>query len=175
MFNLGPFELLAILVVALLVFGPEKLPEIGKQVGKAMREFKKFQASMQENVRDVIEPITGPIIPNGPGPQFGNPTPTNISGGNIPRSATIQNPEPTNGEAAAPPGTFGHYAPVEPPPAPAESAPAAPAESAPAAPAESAGPAPRPATPADGPPPATGWARPADPSPPASPAEPDAG
>jgi TatA/E family protein of Tat protein translocase len=176
MFNLGPFELLAILVVALLVFGPEKLPEIGKQVGKAMREFKKFQASMQENVRDVIEPITGPIIPNGPGGgQFGNPTPTNISGGNIPRSATIQNPEPSNGEAAAPPGTFGHYAPVEPPPAPAESAPAAPAEPAPAAPAEPAGPAPRPDTPADGPPQATGWARQADPSPPASPAEPDAG
>jgi TatA/E family protein of Tat protein translocase len=182
MFNLGPFELLAILVVALLVFGPEKLPEIGKQVGKAMREFKKFQASMQDNVRDVIEPITGPIIPNGPGGgQFGNPTPTNISGGNIPRSATIQNPEPSNGEAAAPPGTFGHYGPVEPPAAPAESAPvapAAPAESAPAAPAapaESADPAPRPATPADGPPQATGWALPAEPSPPPSPAEPDAG
>jgi TatA/E family protein of Tat protein translocase len=121
MFNIGPLELLAILVVALLVFGPEKLPEIGKQVGKAMREFKKFQASMQENVRDVIEPIAGPIMPgNGP---FG-PPPTNITGtlptgNNVPRSATIQNPQPPEGEAAAPPGTFGHYAPVEPPAPPA--------------------------------------------------------
>jgi len=53
MFNLGPFELVAIFVVALLVFGPDKLPEMGRQVGKAFREFKKFQASMESNVRDV--------------------------------------------------------------------------------------------------------------------------
>jgi len=114
MFNIGPLELLAILVVALLVFGPEKLPEIGKQVGKAMREFKKFQESMQANARDIIDPIAGPMIPNGP-------LPTNISGGpiptgnNVPKSATIQNPEAPEGEASAPSGTFGHYAPVEPP------------------------------------------------------------
>src|SRR5581483_8303588 len=119
MFNLGPLELLAILVVALLVFGPDKLPEIGKQVGKAMREFKQFQAHVHEQARDVIEPITGPLMSGNGG---GGPRPTNISGGpiptgnNVPRSATIQNPEPPEGEAAAaPPGTFGHYAPVEPP------------------------------------------------------------
>jgi sec-independent protein translocase protein TatB len=122
MFNLGPLELLAILVVALLVFGPDKLPEIGKQVGKAMKEFKQFQAHVHEQARDVIEPITGPIMSgNGPFSGANGPSPTNISGGpiptgnNVPRSATIQNPEPPSGEAAAPPGTFGHYAPVEPP------------------------------------------------------------
>jgi sec-independent protein translocase protein TatB len=122
MFNLGPLELLAILVVALLVFGPDKLPEIGKQVGKAMREFKQFQAHVHEQARDVIEPITGPMMPgNGPLSGSNGPRPTNISGGaiptgnNIPRSATIQNPQPPEGEAAAQaPGTFGHYAPVEP-------------------------------------------------------------
>jgi len=132
MFNIGPLELLAILVVALLVFGPEKLPEMGKQVGKAMREFKKFQASMQENVRDIVEPIAGPIMP-GSNIFGGGPPATNISGGalptenNVPRSATIQNPEPPEGEAAAAaPGTFGHYAPVEPPaPTPAAGAPPA--------------------------------------------------
>jgi hypothetical protein len=84
---------------------------MGKQVGRAYREFRKFQESMQTQVRDVMEPITGPIIQNGPV----GPAPTNISGGNIPRSATIQNPQPDEGEAATPPGTFGHYAPVEPP------------------------------------------------------------
>src|SRR6266850_420850 len=122
MFNLGPFELVAIFVVALLVFGPEKLPEMGKQVGRAVREFRKFQESMQTQVRDVIEPIAGPIIPDG---QFVGPAPTNITGGNIPRSATIQNPEAPDGEAAAPPGTYWHYAPVEPTPAPAAGEPAA--------------------------------------------------
>ena len=114
MFNLGPLELVAIFVVALLVFGPDKLPEMGRQVGKAVREFRKFQASMQGQVRDVLEPITGPIVPNGPEPTNirGGPLPT---GNNVPRSAAIQNPEPDEGEEAAPPGTYGHYAPVEPP------------------------------------------------------------
>lgn len=127
MFNLGPFELVAIFVVALLVFGPEKLPEMGKQVGKAIREFRKFQESMQGQVRDVLEPISGPIIPNG---NLVGPQPTNIKGviptelpegqqaegqQNVPRSATIQDPGPPDGEEAAPPGSFGYYAPVETP------------------------------------------------------------
>lgn len=129
MFNLGPFELVAIFVVALLVFGPEKLPEMGKQVGKAIREFRKFQESMQGQVRDVLEPISGPIIPNG---NLVGPQPTNIKGviptelpegqqpkpegqQNVPRSATIQDPGPPEGEEAAPPGSFGYYAPMETP------------------------------------------------------------
>ena len=137
MFNLGPFELVAIFVVALLVFGPEKLPEMGKQVGKAFREFKKFQESMNSQVRDVLEPISGPIVGNG---NIVGPKPTNITGviptelpegqQNIPKSATIQNPEAPEGEAAPPPGTFGHYAPVE-SPAAGESAAPPPAEPAP--------------------------------------------
>jgi TatA/E family protein of Tat protein translocase len=120
MFNLGPFELVAIFVVALLVFGPDKLPEMGKQVGKAVREFKKFQESMNTQVRDVLEPITGPIVPNG---NVVGPQPTNIKGEiptelpagngnvNVPKSATIQNPEetPAAGEEAAPQGSFGYY------------------------------------------------------------------
>jgi TatA/E family protein of Tat protein translocase len=120
MFNLGPFELVAIFVVALLVFGPDKLPEMGKQVGKAVREFRKFQESMNSQVRDVLEPISGPIMGNG---NVVGPQPTNIRGTiptelppdqqaakNVPRSATIQNPEAGDGEEAAPPGTYGHYA-----------------------------------------------------------------
>jgi TatA/E family protein of Tat protein translocase len=140
MFNLGPFELVAIFVVALLVFGPEKLPEMGKQVGKAIREFRKFQESMQGQVRDVLEPISGPIIPNG---NVVGPQPTNIKGViptelpegqqpegqqnvNVPRSATIQDPGPPEGEEAAPKGSFGYYAPVETPPAETETASPAP-------------------------------------------------
>ena len=68
MFNLGPLELVAIFIVALLVFGPQKLPEIGRQVGKAVREFRKFQTSLQSEFRDVLDdPPPGPIVP-GPAP-----------------------------------------------------------------------------------------------------------
>ena len=38
--NLGPGELIAILVIALLVLGPKRLPEAGRSVGKGLREFK---------------------------------------------------------------------------------------------------------------------------------------
>lgn len=41
MFGIGMLELAVILVIALLVFGPKKLPEIGRGLGKGIREFKK--------------------------------------------------------------------------------------------------------------------------------------
>jgi sec-independent protein translocase protein TatA len=37
---IGPWEIAILLVVALLVFGPKKLPEMGRSIGKGMREFK---------------------------------------------------------------------------------------------------------------------------------------
>jgi TatA/E family protein of Tat protein translocase len=45
--QLGPLEILVIFVVALLVFGPSKLPEIGRQVGKGVNEFRKFQQTLR--------------------------------------------------------------------------------------------------------------------------------
>ncbi|HWX78166.1 MAG TPA: twin-arginine translocase TatA/TatE family subunit [Candidatus Acidoferrales bacterium] len=41
MFGLGIQELLVILVIALVIFGPSKLPQIGSGLGKAIRDFKK--------------------------------------------------------------------------------------------------------------------------------------
>jgi len=38
--RIGPTELLLILAIALLLFGPSKLPDLGKSLGKAIREFK---------------------------------------------------------------------------------------------------------------------------------------
>jgi sec-independent protein translocase protein TatA len=38
--SIGPLELAVILVVALIVFGPKRLPELGKSMGKGIREFK---------------------------------------------------------------------------------------------------------------------------------------
>ena len=39
-FNIGPGELLLILAIALVVLGPKKLPEAGRSLGRAMREFR---------------------------------------------------------------------------------------------------------------------------------------
>jgi sec-independent protein translocase protein TatA len=38
--NVGPMELVVILAIALIVLGPKKLPEVGRSIGKGMREFK---------------------------------------------------------------------------------------------------------------------------------------
>jgi sec-independent protein translocase protein TatA len=38
--NIGPMELIIVLVIALIVIGPKRLPEVGKSLGKGMREFK---------------------------------------------------------------------------------------------------------------------------------------
>ena len=52
MFGLGVTEILVILVVAFLLFGPQQLPEIGRQVGKAVKGFK----DATEDVRKSVEP-----------------------------------------------------------------------------------------------------------------------
>src|SRR5215467_4453144 len=59
--QLGFSEMLVIFVVALLVFGPKKLPELGKSLGKGIREFKKatdeLKSSWEDQVKDIAEPI----------------------------------------------------------------------------------------------------------------------
>ncbi|RTZ92434.1 MAG: twin-arginine translocase subunit TatB [Deltaproteobacteria bacterium] len=50
MFGIGMTELLVILVIALIIFGPKRLPELAKQLGKAMREFRKATDEVKENI-----------------------------------------------------------------------------------------------------------------------------
>lgn len=52
--NIGVPGLILILVIALIIFGPKKLPEIGKAVGQTLTEFKK---SAKELTSDVVEEI----------------------------------------------------------------------------------------------------------------------
>ena len=50
-FNIGPFELLLVLILALLILGPGKLPEVGNALGKTIREFRKASTDVEEAVR----------------------------------------------------------------------------------------------------------------------------
>jgi len=53
--NLGMPELMMIMLLALLLFGPKKLPEIGKQVGKALGEFKKASNDLKRSIQDEMD------------------------------------------------------------------------------------------------------------------------
>lgn len=51
LFGISGVELFIIVVFALLIFGPERLPEMGRTIGRAMREFKRAQDSMEAVIR----------------------------------------------------------------------------------------------------------------------------
>lgn len=50
--NIGATELIVILVLALIIFGPGKLPEVGKAIGRSIREFKKAQSGLEDDEND---------------------------------------------------------------------------------------------------------------------------
>ena len=47
----GPWELILLLVIVLIIFGPGKLPDIGSAVGKGIREFRRASTDLEESVR----------------------------------------------------------------------------------------------------------------------------
>ena len=49
MLGIGPMELIAVLVVALLIFGPKRLPGLGRSLGRGMREFKESVAGAERD------------------------------------------------------------------------------------------------------------------------------
>src|SRR2546423_5542836 len=59
--SLGFPEILMIFVIALLVFGPKKLPELGKSLGKGIREFKKATDELKSSWEDQVKDISAPL------------------------------------------------------------------------------------------------------------------
>ena len=56
--NIGPVELIIVLVIALLVLGPGKLPEVGSAFGKTIREFKKASSDITDSTSLTSTPST---------------------------------------------------------------------------------------------------------------------
>ncbi|NPV29253.1 MAG: twin-arginine translocase TatA/TatE family subunit [Firmicutes bacterium] len=65
MFNIGPWELILILVVVLIVFGPGRLPEVARSLGKAVSEFRKASSSVQR-VWDEVAREASQVKPQAP-------------------------------------------------------------------------------------------------------------
>lgn len=60
--NVGPLELAIVLIIALVIFGPKRLPELGKSLGRGMREFKTSISGERSDDDDDDQP---PEIENG--------------------------------------------------------------------------------------------------------------
>ncbi|MCL4465615.1 MAG: twin-arginine translocase TatA/TatE family subunit [Chloroflexi bacterium] len=73
---LQPWHLILILVIVLIVFGPGKLPDLGKSLGKSISEFKKSTSGEYDEVRSTTAVADGPRVcaacktENAPGNQF---------------------------------------------------------------------------------------------------------
>jgi sec-independent protein translocase protein TatA len=53
--NIGPLELAIVLVIALVIFGPKRLPDLGKSLGSGMREFKDSLTGKDDDEEDQAE------------------------------------------------------------------------------------------------------------------------
>ena len=54
-FGIGPMEIILILIIGLIIFGPEKLPQIGRDLGKTLRSFKKATTDISAEVSRELE------------------------------------------------------------------------------------------------------------------------
>ena len=69
MFGIGAPELVLILIVGLIVFGPGKLPEMGRTLGKGLREFRKASNALTTAINTPDPPPTPPAQNTAPPPQ----------------------------------------------------------------------------------------------------------
>ena len=56
-FGIGPTELLIILLIAVILFGSKKIPEVARSLGQAVREFKKATSSVEEVKEEITETV----------------------------------------------------------------------------------------------------------------------
>jgi sec-independent protein translocase protein TatA len=76
--NVGPLELVVVLIIALVIFGPKRLPELGRSMGKGIREFRgsisgkgdddeeeeSSKPAAIEGAQDADEPVEGEVVTN---------------------------------------------------------------------------------------------------------------
>jgi sec-independent protein translocase protein TatA len=97
--NIGPFELIVILVIALIVIGPGRLPDVGAALGKSIREFRKASS----DIADAASPQpAAPPAPVAPAPPAA-PAPNTLASESAPNTyAQAPAPAPTAAPAPTP-------------------------------------------------------------------------
>ncbi len=81
--NIGVPELIIIFVVALIVFGPKKLPELGKSLGKGLAEFRRASNELKATIEEEVRSIDHET------PQISSPAPTGTIASTTPTETAI--------------------------------------------------------------------------------------
>jgi TatA/E family protein of Tat protein translocase len=111
--TLGGPEIFLILVIALIVFGPRKLPEIGKTMGRMLAEFRKASSDFKRTIEDEVEAEKSlPAVAEGPAPVA-------VTAGPDPQLAPVPTETPTvsrfEGDRVEPPQAMETPSRLEPP------------------------------------------------------------
>ena len=108
-FNIGPGELILILIIALVLLGPARLPDVAQSLGKSLREFRKAASDISEagKVDVPAEPTTGQMASPtpAPAPVMGVPVPPVTSDAQTAVPAPNAPVPPAPSAAMAPPST----------------------------------------------------------------------
>jgi len=100
--NIGPVELIIILVIALIVIGPGRLPDVGAALGKSIREFRKASSDITDAARVDTSPLPAtPTAAPAPPAQAAPLAPPAVSA--APAPAPVVTPSNAGDEAAGPP------------------------------------------------------------------------
>jgi sec-independent protein translocase protein TatA len=95
--NIGPIELIIILVIALIVIGPGRLPDVGAALGKSIREFRKASSDITDAARVDTSPLPPSAAPAPtPQPPSASPTATTVP-------APVLTPPTADDDPAGPP------------------------------------------------------------------------
>lgn len=100
--SLGFGEILMILILALLIFGPRRLPEMGRQIGRSLRDFRRAAADIRAEIEEDLDDE-----PLGPGPSGGRSSTGKAPGASTrraPRTSPPKAPRSTDGPPETPNG-----------------------------------------------------------------------
>lgn len=110
--NLGFSEMVFLFILALLIFGPKKLPEIGRQIGRFMNEFKRasneFRSQIESEINSLEADLKPQILPppqallNSLASRIFNPSSAEKIEAAAPAAETAPAPEPTPAPKVAP-------------------------------------------------------------------------
>jgi sec-independent protein translocase protein TatA len=108
--DFGGGEMMLVLFVVLLLFGPDKLPHLAKGIGKSLREFKKAASDVEREIKRAIDevPDVATIVPRDPPPSTvaktpASPIPASAVPTQIAPAATTDSTAPAS--PASPPST----------------------------------------------------------------------